>query len=216
MSKNSLSKLDPFFHRFFHRPLPKKVLNPSRQPHPLWTILALLIALIFISFIARSLPQTESFFRSLGIFGPFAMVILYGLLSLTPIPTDPFTLIGGALFGPLIGVLVGWIGNNLASLIEYYLGHFLGGGPKTAATLQKLPSILQRLPVDSPYFLILFRLIPGYGAKTVSVVAGVYRVPLRRYLWTAALTNLIGSILLTLGGLTLIQNASPALRHLLP
>ncbi|EKD99595.1 MAG: hypothetical protein ACD_22C00226G0007 [uncultured bacterium] len=57
--------------------------------------------------------------------GPLAPVIafiLYPLLAITPITTDPITIIMGITYGPLIGTLIAFLGNTTAAMIEYYFG----------------------------------------------------------------------------------------------
>jgi uncharacterized membrane protein YdjX (TVP38/TMEM64 family) len=69
----------------------------------------------------------------------------------------------------------------------------------------KLPFGLDKLSVNSWQFLIFGRMIPGYGGKIISILAGMHQVPMRRYLWTTALTNFCGSLMLAYGGFGLIK-----------
>jgi uncharacterized membrane protein YdjX (TVP38/TMEM64 family) len=43
-------------------------------------------------------------------------------------------------------------------------------------------------------------MIPGYGPKIVSMMAGIYRVPLLRYLWTTAIPIFVGAAAFAFGG----------------
>jgi uncharacterized membrane protein YdjX (TVP38/TMEM64 family) len=69
----------------------------------------------------------------------------------------------------------------------------------------KLPFSLGRLPVDSPVFLLLARMLPGFGTKFVSLAGGLYQVPMITYLWTTTVSNLIGAVFFVLGGYGLIK-----------
>jgi uncharacterized membrane protein YdjX (TVP38/TMEM64 family) len=86
--------------------------------------LAVPIALIII--FSRDLLNIERHIPKTGIAGPLFSILLMGILSATPIPTDPIVILNGAIFGPWIGVLVSWMGNNLASVLEYFIGKGLG------------------------------------------------------------------------------------------
>lgn len=57
--------------------------------------------------------------------GIIVIIILYGLFAPTPITTDPLTIISGAVYGPILGVVISWLGNNVAALVEYYIGRHL-------------------------------------------------------------------------------------------
>ncbi len=167
--------------------------------------LTLILFIVPIFYISKNLKNVELVIGKTGIFGPLVTIFLYSILSITPITTDPLTIISGVMFGPLMGVLISWTGNISASLIEYYFGAHLGKIADFDKARKKLPLGLGYLPVESPWFLIFGRLIPGYGSKLISILAGIHRVPLWLYLWTSALTNIIGSILLSFGGYQIIH-----------
>lgn len=149
--------------------------------------------------IERRIPTT-------GIAGPLFSILLMGILSVTPIPTDPLVILNGAIFGPIVGILVSWIGNNLAAIIEYFIGKSLGEMADFNRQRQKLPFGLGKFPADSAIFLICGRFIPQVGGKIVSLAGGVYQVPFGRYLWTAVVSNLFGSVVLALGGYTILHS----------
>lgn len=183
---------------------------------PFKTIGHLLIALITFSlpvalliFFRQDFIAIERLIPTTGIAGPLFSVMLMGILSATPIPTDPIVILNGAIFGPFVGILVSWMGNNLAALIEY----FIGRGLRQVTTLyrqdKKLPFGLSRFPADSTVFLIFGRFVPQVGGKVVSLAGGVYHVPLGKYLWTTLVSNLFGSVLLSLGGYTILHNLLP-------
>lgn len=162
------------------------------------------IALIVI--FKEDIKQLERIIPSMGALGPFISILLMGILSATPIPTDPIVILNGAIFGPWVGILVSWMGNNLASIIEYYLGKGLGHIIDFEKMKKKLPLGLSRFPANSVWFLFFGRFVPQFGGKIVSLAGGFYRVPLFRFIWTAFLSNLFGSILLAYGGYSLLQS----------
>lgn len=147
----------------------------------------------------------EGVVKKTGVFAPFISILIMGLLSATPIPTDPIVILNGALFGPFIGVLVSWMGNNTAAVIEYFLGRGVKRLVNFETQKKKLPFGLDKLPVDSFVFLFFGRLIPQVGGKLVSVAAGVYEVNFYKYFWVAVVSNLLGSIILALGGYSLLH-----------
>lgn len=161
------------------------------------------IALIVI--FARDLKNIEQHIPKTGIAGPLFSILLMGILSATPIPTDPIVILNGAVFGPWVGVLVSWMGNNLAAVIEYFIGRSLGQITDFEKIKKGLPFGLSNFSADSVWFLLFGRFIPQFGGKIVSLTGGFYRVPLLRYLWTAMLSNLFGSILLAYGGYSLLH-----------
>lgn len=169
------------------------------------TVLIFLISFACIYLIAKNMSDFEVLVTRAGIFGPLVAILLYALLAPTPIATDPITIASGALFGPFMGALIGWMGNNLAALVEYFIGRKLGETIDYDSYRKKLPFGLGKLPIDSPILLIFGRMIPFYGSKVISLVAGMYKVSYKRYIWTSAIVNLSGSILLSYGGHSLLN-----------
>lgn len=163
-------------------------------------IVGSLVALVLLFYIAQNLRDVDLVIRNAGIAGPIVAVILFGVFALTPIPAEPLSLFCIFFFGPIVGSIITWLGGTFAALIEYNFGLHMRKITNIEKAIKKLPFGLNKMPVDSTYFLIFGRLIPGYGGKVISLVAGIHHVPLKKYLWTTAITNLIGSILLALGG----------------
>ena len=164
-----------------------------------------LFFLILLFYVARNLRNVDLIIRNAGFAGPIVAVVLFCIFALTPIPAEPITLFCIFFFGPIIGASISLTGGTLAALIEYNFGLHMRKITNIESNIKKLPFGLSKMPVDSPYFLIFGRLIPGYGSKIISLVAGINHVPLKRYLWTTLLTNLVGSILLAFGGYHLLR-----------
>jgi len=173
---------------------------------------ALLIFLTFglpialLIFFRKDFKTLEQLIPTTGFAGPLFSILLMGILSATPIPTDPIVILNGALFGPFIGVLVSWMGNNLAAVIEYFIGKGLGSLADFNQQKKHLPFGLDKFPADSAIFLIFGRFVPQVGGKIVSLAGGAYHVPFGRYLWTAVVSNLFGSVFLSLGGYSILHS----------
>lgn len=168
-------------------------------------VLTFAVPISLIVIFGHDLKNIEQLITGAGIAGPLLSILLMGLLSATPIPTDPIVILNGAIFGPWIGVLVSWMGNNLASVLEYFIGRGLGQITDFEKIKKNLPFGLSRFSADSVWFLLLGRLVPQFGGKVVSLTGGFYRVPFFKYLWTAFVSNLFGSILLAVGGYSLLH-----------
>lgn len=170
-----------------------------------------LLALVFsgsvglVSFVGDDPDKIETLISSMGILAPLLSIALYAVVGPSPVPTDALTLINGAIFGPVTGTVIAFCGNMSAALLEYWIGTGLGSVTDFDERRQRLPLGIGRLPVHSTWFLLGGRMIPGYGGKMVSLLAGAYRVPLGRYVWTTAVPNLIGAAIIALGGFELMQ-----------
>lgn len=164
------------------------------------------LPIFLIIYFRQDFEAIEKKIPTAGVAGPLFSILLMGILSATPIPTDPIVIFNGAIFGPVVGVLVSWMGNNLAALIEYFIGRAIGQIANFDQKKKRLPFGLEKFPADSVMFLIFGRFVPQIGGKVVSITGGVYKVPFWKYLWTAILSNLFGSVLLAVGGYSVLHN----------
>ncbi|MEA4910219.1 MAG: VTT domain-containing protein [Anaerolineaceae bacterium] len=165
----------------------------------------LLIILIVIISLSQDMEQIKGFILSSGWAGLGVAVGLYALLGASPIPSEPLTVFISTIFGPFTATLIAGFGNLLAALVEFFIGGRISDVTSFDKYRQKLPLGLGKLPVDSPIFLIVARMLPGYGPKFVSVVSGIYRVPMWRYIWTTLISTLLGAALFAYGGFGLIH-----------
>jgi uncharacterized membrane protein YdjX (TVP38/TMEM64 family) len=163
-------------------------------------IFSILLVIVAGVFFALDFEKIKNFIAGIGVWGILVSILVYALLGLTLIPSEPLTILTGAIFGPLVATLVAGVGNTLSALVEYYLGKKIGQASNFMEQKHKLPFGLGKLPVDSPLFLIAARSIPGYGPKAVSFISGVYHVPLFTYLWTAAIPTFLGAAIFAFGG----------------
>lgn len=166
---------------------------------------AVTLSVVLVLVISHHMNTVERTIRGLGAVGPVASVALYGLLGASPVPSEPLTLINGAVFGPLIGTVIAGTGNTLAAVVEYYIGAGIDDAADFTEKRENLPFGIGKLPVNSLWFLLGGRLIPGYGAKVVSVMGGLYRVPMWRYIWTTAIPTFAGAVLFAYGGFSLFK-----------
>jgi len=181
-------------------------IDSTQQSNALRNLILITLGVIGLAFIAsKEMDSVREFIAGSGWVGMVISIALYGLLGASPIPSEPLTVLLSTVYGPFTATLVAGTGNMLAALIEYYIGMHLGDVASFEKRRTKLPLGLGRFPVDSPVFLIAARMLPGYGPKFVSVICGVFRVPLWRYIWTAAIPTYLGSAMFAYGGFGLLS-----------
>lgn len=132
-------------------------------------------------------------------------LVIYTLLGATLVPSELLTVFLINLYGPLVTVLVATVGNTLAAFMEFFVGGSVGDLAEFEKRKAKLPIFLREIPIASPVFILLARMLPGIGPKFVSLACGIYKVPLRTYTWTTLVSNLMGAIVIVSGGYRLLK-----------
>lgn len=178
----------------------KKKSQGNRTQSVLLLVFSLAAMIAAGYFVVTDFERIKIIIDQAGIWGVFISIAVYAILGVTLVPSEPLTILIGALYGPLIATLVAGVGNTLAALVEYFVGKRIGQATNFLEQKEKLPFGLGKLRVDSPLFLIGARMIPGYGPKVVSVLAGVYHISILTYLWTTAIPAFLGAAIFAFGG----------------
>ena len=177
--------------------------NRTKLAIVLSTVLVFILIVVLI--LSRNMDGIREFLLRSGMIGLVICVGLYGLLGASPIPSEPLTVLLSALYGPFYITIVATLGNLLSALVEYYIGRKIGDVSDFENRRQKLPFGLGKIPADSVIFLIVARFLPGYGAKFISIISGIYHVRLWRYAWTTILSTLIGAAIVAYGGFGILN-----------
>ena len=167
--------------------------------------LALFVVAAFVLTRYITLASLREFLEKDEELGIIACLFAYVALGISILPVEPVTLLVLAWKGPLVAILLSTIGNTLSALVDFYVGRGVGDFANFEKMKAKLPFHLGRLPMNSPITLIVVRFLPGYGSKFIGIAGGVYHVPMITYLWTALVANLLGAIVVAIGGYGLIH-----------
>lgn len=163
-------------------------------------VVMLVILFVVVAFFSKELQAVGDFIRRAGWWGWLISILIFGLFGATPIPSEPVTVLITTIFGPGYAVIITSLGNLLAAIVEFFIGGRMSGAADFNKLREKLPLGLNKVPVESPVFLIVARMLPGYGPKFISIISGIYKVPFRRYLWTTAVSTVIGAAVVAFGG----------------
>lgn len=171
----------------------------------LWQGISLIVILGILYLTFRETEKITSFLINSGPLAPIIAVFILMILGPTPIATDPIVILMGITYGPFWGMVIGTIGNTLAMFVEYFFGYKLAEIFEYDKEKKKLPKFIQKFPIDSWVFLILGRMIPGYGSKVISLIAGAEKVNLKTYLWTSIVSGIFGAAILSYAGASLLD-----------
>lgn len=197
----------------FHQPFKFYIANAMANSEPkksnLKTLLIVIVTLVTLFVAARffstEINQVRAVLHDAGPYAFIIAIVIYGILGATVVPSEPLTALLGGLYSPWQAMLVAMLGNTLAALVEYFLGGQIGNIANFEKQRARLPFNLGKFPVDSPIFLIFGRMIPAVGPKLISLMSGIYKVKIERYIWTTLVTNLLGAALIAYGAAGLIR-----------
>ena len=154
--------------------------------------IALLIALLlFGREVATRIPTFVTWVQTLGVWGPLAFVLGYGVAALVLAPAVLLTLAAGALWGFLRGVIYVALGASFGAalaflaaryIVRQYVEAYVNRHPRLAA-------IDRAVEAEGVRLVFLLRLSPLVPYVLLNYVLGISRVRFRDYMigWTGQL-----------------------------
>lgn len=177
------------------------------QKIPGWVktiVIIILVVLILVFLRFFDMKYIENFILEKPQLSIVISFIIYFLMSFTFIPSSPLTIFMSILSGPLLSIIIAVVASTLSALVQYYVGTTLESVRDFDKIREKMPAFLQNLPINSPLFLLVGRVIPG-GMRGLSVICGFHHVQFSTYLWTTTVMYLLNSIIIVFGGTEVIK-----------
>ncbi|HKJ11172.1 MAG TPA: TVP38/TMEM64 family protein [Ornithinimicrobium sp.] len=116
-----------------------------------------------------------------GIWGPLVFVAVYAVLALLPVPLSLFTVLAGAVFGGLWGVVVVWVGAMLGSLTGFFLARSTIRPMLQPVVDRHRSAVWGYLEGTGVWPVLTIRLMPVAPFMAVNYVAGATGIPLVSY-----------------------------------
>jgi uncharacterized membrane protein YdjX (TVP38/TMEM64 family) len=162
-----------------------------------WTLLVLLVLLFilvpYFLFASQLEAWTEDVLEAAGDRSVLIAALLATVLAVDivlPIPNSLVSTAAGFFLGFPAGTIVAWIGNTTSCILGYWLGSRFGRPVANrlvgADELERLEGSADRL---GDWVLVISRAVPVMGEASV-LFAGMSRMPVRRFLFVIALSNL--------------------------
>ena len=136
----------------------------------------------------------------------YASLIFIGLQAVqvvaAPVPGEVTGFVGGMFFGPVWGVIYSTIGLTIGSWAAFMLARWLGRPPVermvSAETIQRYDYVMKHKGL---WLAFLMFLIPGFPKDFLCYLLGLGHMRQRDFLLVSASGRLLGTILLTMGGM---------------
>lgn len=190
-----------------------------KTKHRLWgyAILTLLLGVMFLTFIL--FPELRQFgspeyVRGLIIgFGSIGFLIYIALASLSvpfPIPSTPLIFVAGYLFGNVLGVIFGLLSMMLGSIVSFYITR-KSGRPLLEKLvdehhLRHFDAVLKKRGTAA---ILIAYALPIFPSDTVSLIMGVTKMPMRKFIWLVFLGHIPRIAILISLGADVQQGFSP-------
>jgi uncharacterized membrane protein YdjX (TVP38/TMEM64 family) len=138
--------------------------------------------------------------------GPLLYILIYTLRPLAFFSAIVVTLLGGAIWGPVWGLLYVVLGSNMSATLAYGFGRAFGQGILPTGEADATGGIIgryaERMRQNAFPTILVMRLI-YLPYDLVNYLAGFLRVPYRPYILASVLGSLPGTLTFVLAGASL-------------
>lgn len=154
------------------------------------------IAYVFTCHLQFIVAKLDSF----GIFAPLGFLLLYCLMSIFCLPTVLLVLAGGALFGPVIGVLLNLLGATLGAACGFCISRYLRPNKYTFIGNIRIQQLIMQIERKGWKSVALLRLTPAIPYNLVNYSLGLTRIKFKPYLIATMIFLIPSKIVITYCG----------------
>lgn len=127
---------------------------------------------------------------SLGFFAPIVYIVIYIIRPLVFFPTSILTPLSAVVFGPFLGWIYTFIGENIAASVAFLVARYFGGD--VISKFKKLKLIDSELTKHGLRTIIFLRLVPLFPFDVVNFGLGLTSVRFKEYVIGTAMGVLPG------------------------
>ncbi len=160
----------------------------------------LLISAITVAVIYREafdLAAVERWVKQAGILAPVAFILIYTLATVFFLPGSILTLLGGAMFGPVLGTVYNLAGATLGATVAFLISRYLASEWVARKTGGRLKQLITGVEEEGWRFVAFTRLVPLFPFNLLNYALGLTRIGVLQYVVASLVFMLPGGIAYT-------------------
>jgi pyruvate/2-oxoglutarate dehydrogenase complex dihydrolipoamide dehydrogenase (E3) component/uncharacterized membrane protein YdjX (TVP38/TMEM64 family) len=186
---------------------PHEAIGAMEKKSGWWRPVVLLTAIIAILVLARvfgigeQLGALRDWLHTLGPWGPLVFVGIYVVAVVAALPGSAITIVAGALFGSVLGVILVSIGATLGASLAFLIGRYWARGAVVTwlSRNEKFRKLDQLTEEHGAIIVALTRLVPIFPFNLLNYGFGLTKVPFWTYVFWSWLCMLPGTVLYVVG-----------------
>ncbi|MFO8040530.1 MAG: TVP38/TMEM64 family protein [Sodalinema sp.] len=167
--------------------------SPSGPPIRLLLVFCIVVTALAIYGLGGLDPERmRAGLEAAGWWAPLLYLVLYSLGTLLLLPSTPLNLMGGALFGVVLGTVWSSLGAILAAMIAFGFSRTVGREAIARRMGQGWQALDAELQQGGVFYLFAIRLLPIIPYGVVNFAAGLSGIRVRDYLFGTLLGTVPG------------------------
>jgi uncharacterized membrane protein YdjX (TVP38/TMEM64 family)/rhodanese-related sulfurtransferase len=168
-------------------------------------ILRLVLLLGLVAAIAFAIMNRDRFdaamlqawVRDAGVLAPVVFMLIYAMATVLFLPGSVLTLVGGALFGPLLGTFYNLTGATLGAALAFLVSRYLASDWVAAKAGGRVRQLINGVEAEGWRFVAFVRLVPLFPFNLLNYALGLTKIRFVHYLIATYVFMLPGAIAYT-------------------
>jgi uncharacterized membrane protein YdjX (TVP38/TMEM64 family)/rhodanese-related sulfurtransferase len=139
----------------------------------------------------------EEWIQGAGAAGPVLFMLIYALGTVFFLPGSVITLVGGALFGPVLGTFYNLTGATIGAALAFLVARYLASGWVEQKTGGRMKQLKEGVEGEGWRFVAFVRLVPLFPFNLLNYALGLTRIKLAHYIIASYICMLPGAIAYT-------------------
>jgi uncharacterized membrane protein YdjX (TVP38/TMEM64 family) len=156
------------------------------------------------------LGQVRDWIEPLGFWGPVVFVFIYTIATVAALPGSVMSVAAGSLFGPLVGVIVVWLGAVAGASLAFLVGRYFARDSveRWLSTHEKFQHLDEMSGRYGSVLVAFTRLIPIFPFTLLNFGFSLTRISFRTYFFWTAICIIPGDILYVVGSAAIYEGIS--------
>lgn len=171
----------------------------SRKLLRLLLLLLVVGVIVYAAFNAEQLnPQSmQQFIEDSGQLAPLFFMLAYILSTVLFLPGSVLTLLGGALFGPVLGTFYSLTAATLGAMLSFLIARYLASDWVAQKSSGKLKQLMLGVESEGWRFVAFTRLVPLFPFNLLNYALGLTKISFSQYSLASYIFMLPGAIAYT-------------------
>ena len=144
-----------------------------------------------------SAQMLEDLVSRFGQASPLVFIGLYSIATVLFLPGSVITLVGGALFGPLWGVLYNLTGATIGATAAFMISRYLAADWVEKKSGPRVRHLKTGVEAEGWHFVAFVRLVPLFPFNLLNYAMGLTRIQISHYVVTTYIAMLPGAVAYT-------------------
>ena len=167
--------------------------------------LQLLMGFILLSAITAGFYYRDSFdvnlieqwLQQAGWWAPVIFILIYVVATVFFLPGSVFTLAGGVIFGPILGVICNLTGATIGAALSFLIARYLAADVVSKRSAGKLKQLINGVEAEGWRFVAFVRLVPLFPFNLLNYALGLTKIRFTEYVAATAVFMIPGAIAYT-------------------